>query len=111
VLPAAGPLVPAWVDQSRELLVCGVVVKRFRVAAAAQERILAAFQEHCWPEWLDDPLPRSRGRHRRLHLKEAIANLNRNQRHRLLRFQGDGTGKRIGWEFRGGGVTPELHHG
>jgi hypothetical protein len=82
------------------MLVGGVSVKRFRVPAHIQEMVLAAFQKKGWPAWIDDPLPRfpRRNPHRRLH--EVINNLNRNQQNRLLRFKGDGTGKRIGWEFR-----------
>jgi len=96
VLYAASLAAPDRAARGRELRVCGVLVKRFRVPAESQELVFASFEEQGWPEWIDDPLPGEAGRDRHKHLHETITNLNRKQRHPLIRFKGDGTGTRIG---------------
>src|SRR5205807_1210480 len=88
---------PLWDPALRELRWEGLLVKRFRLPAPNQEAILAAFEEDGWPARIDDPLPRD-GRcdpHDRLH--ETLKGLNRNQRHRLIQFGGDGTGMGAIW--------------
>lgn len=93
-----GP-VPHWDFRLRELQVAGRLVKRFRVPSPNQETILAAFQEEGWPELIDDPLPPKCGQDSKRRVHDTIKNLNRHQQARLLRFCGDGTGKRIRWNF------------
>jgi hypothetical protein len=90
---------PHWDRFRRELRVAGVVVKHFRVPAPNQEAILTAFEEERWPPHIDDPLPPRAGLDSKERLHEAISRLNRNQRHRLILFHGDGTGRGICWEL------------
>ena len=52
-----GDTVPMFRCDRRELLFRNQVVKRFRLEAPNQERILIAFQEEAWPVRIDDPLP------------------------------------------------------
>ena len=99
--------VPCWDFKLRELQVAGRLVKRFRVPSPNQETILAAFQEEGWPELIDDPLPPKSGKDSKRRVHDTIKNLNRHQATRLLRFCGDGTGKRIRWDFRDR-VAPRL---
>src|SRR5262245_43464586 len=47
---------PCWDSSRRELTLRGTVVKRYRVPAQNQERILATFEEEGWPDHIDDPL-------------------------------------------------------
>jgi hypothetical protein len=92
-------LVPTWDASRQELRVGNVVVKQFKVPAPNQEVILAAFEEEQWPPRIDDPLPPvpSLDSKRRLH--ETITSLNRNQKHSLISFHGDGSGQGIRWEL------------
>ncbi len=105
-----------WFDQARELVQVGSltpryekkdrlfawgwhVLKCYRQPSVNQELILSAAEELGWGHWFDDPLPRSKVNPKeRLH--DAIKNLNRHQSAHLVRFKGDGTGTRIGWELR-----------
>jgi len=89
---------PVWNGQLRQLSWRGQVVKRFRVPALNQERILATFQEDSWPLRIDDPLPPPPEHDPKERLHEAIRALNRNQLNRCLRFRGDGTGRGVIWE-------------
>jgi hypothetical protein len=91
-------LKPAWDRERRELVVGGQLVKRFRVPAASQERILDAFEEEGWPQRIDDPLPHTNNLVPRARLHDAIKNLNRHHVHRLIVFQGDGRGVGICWK-------------
>ena len=101
--PAAAPhalCLPSFVvcDKGcRELRFAGKVAKRFNAYAERQETILHVFQERGWVPWIADPLAYSSGQNPKIRLREAIARLNRHQLHRLLRFQGDGTGRGIRW--------------
>ncbi len=95
---------PCWDRDRQELRFGAVIVKQFKVPAPNQEMILAAFEEEHWPPRIDDPLPPlpSQDPKRRLH--ETITSLNRNQRRRLIRFMGDGSGQGVRWE----GIPSEL---
>lgn len=102
VVTASGPElcgVPTWNTERRELRAQGMLVKLFRWPAVNQEAILSAFQEEGWPARIDDPLPQQRNLDpvRRLH--DTIKCLNRNQKHRLVRFRGDGSGEGVLWGF------------
>jgi hypothetical protein len=75
------------------------VVKRFRVPAPIQEKILDVFEEEGWPDSIDDPLsPRPDG-DEKSHLRAAIRSLNRNQHPLMIRFRGTGDGEHILWEL------------
>jgi hypothetical protein len=90
---------PEW-DPARRLLRIGdAIVKEYKVPAANQELILAAFQELGWPAVIDDPLPPRDGLDRKRRLHDTINSLNRNQRRPLLRFRGKGDGQGVCWEF------------
>ena len=60
---------------------------------------MAAFQEEGWPAHLDDPLPPLHKGCSKDRLRDAIRHLNANQKNRLIRFRGDGTGQGILWEL------------
>ncbi len=87
--------IPHW--ETRTLWYLGKVVKEFRVPAGNQKLILEAFEELGWPPWIDDPLPPRTGIDSKDRLHNTINRLNCHQKNRLLKFHGDGTGKRIGW--------------
>jgi hypothetical protein len=76
------------------------VLKRFVQPAGNQVLALGAAQEQGWPRWLDDPLPARAGRESKAQLHDTIQALNRNQRPHLVRFVGDGTGRRYGWVYQ-----------
>ncbi|MGA2066195.1 MAG: hypothetical protein ABSG86_14565 [Thermoguttaceae bacterium] len=96
--PAASPPIPQWDREGRVLYVGRGVVKEFRVRSPNQESVLAAFEEEGWPRYIDDPLSPSEQcpKHR---LRDTIKGLNANQKNRLIRFRGDGTGERVRWEL------------
>jgi hypothetical protein len=92
-------LTPTWDSDRQQLRVGRVIVKEFKVPAANQEAILAAFQEEGWVPRIDDPLPPQLNQDSKRRLHDTINSLNRNQKHALLRFLGDGRGEGIRWEF------------
>ena len=90
---------PTW-DRDRQQLRLGkVIVKQFKVPAANQEVVLAAFQEEDWPVRIDDPLAPKPDQDPKRRLHDAINSLNRNQKRPLVRFLGDGGGQGVRWEF------------
>ncbi|MAG93437.1 MAG: hypothetical protein CMJ48_06785 [Planctomycetaceae bacterium] len=89
---------PHWDDERRELSYADSLIKRFRSPSPNQETILQAFEEEHWRHRIDDPLPPVRNRDSKRRLHDTIVSLNRNQKNRLLRFMGDGTGLGINWE-------------
>ena len=93
------PSHPVWDRSRQELRVGARIVKRFKVPAANQETILAAFEEEQWPPRIDDPLPLKVELDAKRRLHDTINSLNRNQRCQVLRFFGDGSGQGIRWEF------------
>lgn len=92
------PVRPLWDPTLRELRVGEILVKRYRVPAKTQERILNAFQEEDWPRRIDDPLPPVPDISPKRHLSTAITALNRNQKTQAIHFQGDGCGEGVIWE-------------
>lgn len=89
---------PVWDAVRRELHYRTRVVKRYRVPAPNQELILAAFQEECWPQFIDDPLPPQEELDSKRRLQATIKSLNRNQLAPLIRFRGNGNGLQVYWE-------------
>ncbi len=90
---------PRWDCLRQELRLGDVVVKRFKVRAPNQERVLSAFEEESWPACIDDPLPRCAELDPKRRLHETINSLNRSQKHRLIRFMGNGKGEGVAWEL------------
>jgi hypothetical protein len=95
----SGTLTPTWDSDRQQLRVGRVIVKEFKVPAANQEAILAAFQEEGWVPRIDDPLAPQLNQDSKRRLHDTINSLNRNQKHQLIRFLGDGKGEGIRWEF------------
>lgn len=88
---------PQWDGQRHELLLAGVVIKRYRWPALNQEAILAAFEEEGWAARIDDPLTPLGDTDPKRRLADTIKCLNRNQRRARIRFRGDGTGEGVIW--------------
>jgi hypothetical protein len=93
------PTTPTWDSDRQQLRVGRIIVKEFKVPAANQEAILAAFQEEGWVPRIDDPLTPKLNQDSKRRLHDTINSLNRNQKHSLLRFLGDGKGEGVRWEF------------
>jgi hypothetical protein len=99
---------PIW-DRDRQQLRAGAaIVKQFKVPAPNQEAVLAAFQEEDWPPRIDDPLWPQPEQDPKRRLHDTINSLNRNQKHPIVRFLGDGSGQGVRWEFfvNGHGSSP-----
>jgi hypothetical protein len=90
---------PHWDAARHELRLRGLLVKQYKLPSPNQERILAAFEEDGWPPRIDDPLPPRPEIEPNRRLHDAIKALNRCQKHRLLRFKGDGTSEGVIWEL------------
>jgi hypothetical protein len=95
---------PRWDRDCRELWLGDALIKQFKVPAANQEIILQAFQEEGWPPCIDDPLPPQFSINPKRRLHDTLGALNRNQKHRFLRFRGNGAGN-FCWES----VPPTAH--
>lgn len=98
--------VPTWDRDRQELRLGGKLIKQFKVPAANQEMILAAFEEEAWPPRIDDPLPPHPEQDSKRRLHNTINSLNRNQKNELIRFLGDGSGQGIRWELAERGHEP-----
>jgi hypothetical protein len=92
------PRLPAWDRDRHEFRFEGRLVKAFKLPSPNQETVLMAFEEEGWPPRIDDPLPPAPAIDPKRRLHDTIKSLNRKQRHRLVRFMGDGTGEGIRWE-------------
>lgn len=92
-------LLPHWNPERHELHLGVHLVKQFKWNAMNQQTILAAFEEEGWPDRIDDPLSPQREQDPKRRLHDTIKCLNRNQRHRLMRFGGDGTGEGVIWSL------------
>jgi hypothetical protein len=98
-------VVPEWDAERRILRVGDELVKQFKVPSPNQETVLTAFQEEGWPPRIDDPLPPKSDLDSRERLQNTIKSLNRNQKQRLLKIKGDGTGEGVMWEVIGDGKS------
>jgi hypothetical protein len=95
-----GRLTPTFHKDER-LLVWGChVVKCFRQPARSQELVLLGAEEVGWSAWFDNPLSRRGPCGAKARLHNTIKDLNNHQRTEVLRFKGDGSGHRFGWELR-----------
>jgi hypothetical protein len=90
---------PCWDRDRRELRFGDRLVKQYKVPAANQEIILQAFQEEAWPPCIDDPLPPHASIDPKRRLHDTLGSLNRNQKHALIRFFGNGNGEGVRWEI------------
>ena len=102
----AGPALPDWDPDRRQLRLRGRVLKEFRQPAPNQITVLSAFQAGGWARRIADPLPPffgndSSAAQQRLH--ETIKNLNRGLPPGTVRFRGDGSGRGVLWEPRPAG--------
>jgi hypothetical protein len=95
-----GRLTPRYDREDRVFAWGHRVLKCFRQPSQNQEIIRCAGEELGWPPWFDDPLPRSGGRWAGVRLHNTIKALNRHQEPYLVHFKGDGSGRRVGWEYR-----------
>ena len=95
-------IIPKWDSSCRVVTYGGVVVKQFKLPSPNQVAVLAAFEEEGWPSRVDDPLPPRSDVDPKQRLHDTIRSINRNQRHNLLYFRGDGTGRGILWMPRDG---------
>jgi hypothetical protein len=91
--------VPKWDEARRELTVAGKIVKQFRLPSPNQEMVLTALEEEGWPPSISDPLPPYPGQDPKRRLQDTLKALNNHQKHRLIRFKGNGTGEGILWEL------------
>jgi hypothetical protein len=96
--PSRPTIVPHWDCDLREIRYDGQLVKQFKLPSPNQEAILMTFEEEQWPPRIDDPLPHTASCDPKQRLHDTIRSLNRNQKNRLLRFKGDGTGEGVLWE-------------
>jgi hypothetical protein len=88
--------VPVWDANARTLTYRNEIIKRFRVPAKSQERVLAAFQSQGWPEYIENPLNiDAKGSKHGLH--NTINSLNRHRQCAAIQFVGNGNGTHIGW--------------
>lgn len=90
---------PHWDSVRHELLFGDIVVKHFKLPAPNQEAILMAFEEERWATKIDDPIPPADDQEPKQRLRDTIKSLNRNQKNRLIRFTGDGSGQGVLWEL------------
>lgn len=95
-----GTLLPQYDDENRIFSWGRHILKCFRQPSKNQELILSAAEELRWPDWFDDPLVFVRDKNPKILLHDTIKDLNRRQTPYLIHFKGDGTGRRVGWEFR-----------
>lgn len=102
-------LKPRWDRDRHELWLGSQPIKQFKLPSPNQEMILMALEEEDWPARIDDPLPPSKDIDPKRRLHDTIKNLNRNQKHRLLRFMGDGTGQGVRWEVIVEQPVPVIH--
>ncbi len=92
-------VMPHWDRDRHELRLGSMTIKQFKLPSPNQEMILMALEEESWPPRIDDPLPPSKNIDAKQRLHDTIKNLNRNQKQRLVRFMGDGTGQGVRWEL------------
>ena len=90
---------PRWDPHRHELCLGGRLVKQFKLPSPNQETILMAFEEEGWPPAIDDPLPPQPEQDPKRRLHDTVKALNRNQKHDLIRFKGNGTGEGVLWEL------------
>jgi hypothetical protein len=95
-----GRFVPHYQPEDRLFTWGHQVLKQFRQPSHNQELILRTGEELRWPAWFDDPMPKRRGKDPKVQVHDTIKDLNRRQTLHLVHFKGDGTGRRIGWEYR-----------
>ena len=101
---------PSWDVVSRELRMDDGLVKKVRISAVNQQRILAAFEEERWPEYVYDPLPPVGDVDPKQRLLDAVRRLNGHQLFPRIQFHIAFRGERVGWRPDVGGRHPALGH-
>ena len=91
-------VMPKWDAERHQLFLGSTLVKEFKLPSPNQGTILMAFEEERWPARIDDPLPPSPNVDSKARLRYTIKSLNKNQKKKVIRFMGDGTGEGIRWE-------------
>ena len=76
------------------------VLKHFTQSALSQRLLLQALEEDGWAALSDNPFTGGGRINPKTRLHETIKSLNHNQKKNLIHFGGDGTGQRVGWEYR-----------
>jgi hypothetical protein len=102
--------VPRWDAASRVLWLGSKLVKRLTVPAPNQELILGVFQEHSWPDCVNNPLPRSDEIDPKRRLHDTISRLNHSHACPLIHFAGNGSGTGVRWT-RIGAITQQIATG
>ncbi|MGE0761586.1 MAG: hypothetical protein AB7O38_31530 [Pirellulaceae bacterium] len=97
--PEPPPGTPRWDADYHQLRVGSQIVKEFKLPAADQVRVLAAFEEERWPERISNPLPVGQDTAAKARLEQTILGLNRNQRSRLVEFFPDESGRGVTWRL------------
>lgn len=95
----AGPPKLRWDAARRELSCGGQLIKQFRMLAANQERLLAAFEESSWIDIIDDPLPPAGDLEPKERLRATVKSLNSGHKKRLIRFHVCGAGTQVVWKL------------
>ncbi len=89
---------PYWDVICKQLWFSDKLVKQFKLPSVNQETVLMAFEEEGWSQRVDDPLPPHPNQNPHVRLGNTIKALNRNQKHKVLQFRGDGSGEGVLWE-------------
>jgi hypothetical protein len=95
-----GNLLPRYDKEDRVFSWGRHALKCFRQPSANQELVLCGAEEQGWVSWFDDPLPKCPGTNPKRRLHDTIKDLNRRQLPYFIHFKGDGSGQRVGWEYR-----------
>ena len=89
---------PVWDARSGEVMVDGLLLRRFARRAVNIWALLCALEKQGWPRHTDNPIPPRPGRNNQHQLREAIKCLNAALGARL-HFHGNGAGTGLWWEF------------
>ena len=93
------PEKPHWDDAKRALFVGDDLIKQYGQPSENQTTVLKVFQEVCWPEAIEDPLPHAsdpKGR-----LNDTIRSLNSHHKTpNVIKFYATGAGEGIRWELQ-----------
>ncbi len=89
---------PKWDRNRLELRIGSAVVRQFKIPAANEEVLLAAFEEHGWPPEIANPLPTATPP---ACLQQTVEALNRRQKKQLIRFLAVADNL-VAWQFCAG---------
>jgi hypothetical protein len=89
---------PTWDRDGGQLLLGGVLIKRFRCKAQSQYAVLDAFQKQGWPAEVANPLSGLGYRSAEERIKDAVGKLNTGQSGARIRFHLLQQGRRVSWD-------------